>query len=141
MNVVASLEQVEALMITKGEINSKDTIYFVQSVLRTVEKEGKSVALLLDQASWHCSNSVKNSAIYKYLLLNIARKFDLNFVESVFSYIRNHWRRRRSGLESENEVCKEIVQIFRNANTEKRFRNWKRGYLKVLLRNMLSWTE
>ena len=141
VNVIASLEQIEALVITKGEIKSEDTVHFVQGFLKSNEKEGRSVVILLDQASWHRSDLVNNSSIHQYLLLNIPGRYDLNFVESVFSYIRNHWRRRRAGLESDTEIFNEIVEIYRNANTEKRFTNWRRGYFKVLLHILLAWIE
>ena len=122
----------EAVQIYPTEITGADFAYFIHNAFSRLPSN-RSITVLADNASWHCSSVVKKTPAYKMLRFNVPHMFQLNLIETAFSFVRNDFRKRAT-VDTTEEEAKQIMSIFFDPKNEERFKGIYRNHLRSLLK-------
>lgn len=131
--VLCSKKGFVAVQFFIDEVNGLSFLYFIQEVIKTLPTD-KKYRILVDNAKWHLSNIVKESAAYRFLLFNLPRQYMFNLIENSFAQVRYAFRCRHSvsSLVDEFEALAHIFFDSDQQKSEKRFAGYYRNHLRVL---------
>ena len=119
-----------AVQVFRGEITGQDFLNFVNKSIQSLP-DGRRYAILADNASWHKSGLIRKTEAYRYLMFNLPRMFQINMIENAFSAVRAEFRKRRT-VETYEEECQQIIQLFLADHNQKRFAGYYRNHLRML---------
>ena len=134
--VMCSVSEFKFVQLYIDEVTSKDFLYFVQECIDKLPTN-KAYSIVLDNASWHKSELVRNSDVYRFFCFNVPGVFQLNMIENSFSGVRNDFRHRTVSDSLVQEI-KEIANLFLPDVSRKRFVGYYKNYLRSLIKYLLS---
>lgn len=121
----------EAVQIFQNEINGTDFLHFLDIAVARLPAQ-KRYSILADNATWHSSQVVQKSKAYQFLAFNVAGMYQLNLIETAFSYTRNSFRKRQSSDNLEEEASR-VSHILFDERNGVRFDGFYRNHLRSLL--------
>ena len=133
LSVVAACDNTGfvAIQVFKRDISSNDFLHLLQSVISRYPAKTK-LTVLADQASWHTSSKVMDTAAGKFIHLNVPGLFRTNSIENSFSFVRSEFR-KRPHVHSLEEEAALLVEIFFSPENRRRFEGIYKNHLRQLL--------
>ena len=130
--VLCSIRGFEAYQIYTDEVNSRDFLYFMQEAIGRLPTD-KAITVVMDQATWHKAELLRQSDVYRLFCFNAPGVFQLNMIENAFSAIRSDFR-KRAVTTTTTEELHAISELFSWEVNEKRFVGYYKNYLRSLRR-------
>lgn len=138
LSVIAacSLQRFEAAQVFRHDVTKEDFLYFLQELVAR-QPRGQSLTVLADNASWHTSPVVTETAAGEFLYFNAQGVFRANAIENAFSFVRAEFRKRPTFSTLEDEAFMLLEIFFQEENVE-RFKGIHRNHLRSLTRLLLD---
>jgi DDE superfamily endonuclease len=128
--VMCSTTGFEFVQLCLDEVTSKDFMYFMQECVARLPVD-KAYTFLMDNATWHKSEMLRHSDVFRLFCFNVPGVFQLNMIENAFSGVRSDFRRRPVCDTLANEV-KNIARLFGPEINGERFKGYHKNYLRSL---------
>jgi hypothetical protein len=122
----------KAVQFFLDEIKSNDILYFIKTFLNTYVTAPETI-ILLDNATWHKSEDIRQSEVYQFLWFNAPGVFEANLIENAFSAIKTQFRTRKE-TESLVDELTMMKRLFVDPENKKRFEGYRKNYLRGLRR-------
>jgi hypothetical protein len=123
-------ERFVAVQVFTHEICGDDFLFFLQEALTHVPSKAK-ISILIDNATWHKSESVLKSQAFKALYFNAPGLFESNLIENSFSFVRSDFRKRPL-VHSLEEEAGLLLGIFFDDRNRRRFEGIERNHIRTL---------
>jgi DDE superfamily endonuclease len=135
---LCSKTRIIAIQVHVQEMQAQAIVHFLTAVL-SEHRTGEKTVVLLDNAKYHGANLVRESSLGPYLLLSVARCWELNMIEVLFSKAKELWR-RRPVVEGIEEETAQVIRVFRECQVAADFGGYRRQYLRDVI-NVLTQTN
>jgi stress-induced morphogen len=97
----------------------------------------KAYSIVLDNASWHTSEAVRNTDVHRFFCFNVPGVFQLNMIENSFSGVRNDFR-HRTVCDSLAKEIEQISKLFLPNVNRQRFVGYYKNYLRSLNKYLIT---